>query len=94
MDAQSTIFRTNIGLEIYSAEQALVYQLSSDPKEGKISSKHQILQFKTQKVQCTYRCKILYAKKVQSHQPNRHISDENVSAKPWVTRHAIKDKYL
>ena len=34
-------------------------------------------------------------KKVQSHQPNRHISDEECSKqKPWATQHAIKDKYL
>ena len=89
--------RTSDWKYIQQEDQTLVYQLSSDPKEEQnIKQSSDSYSSKSPKgVQCTYRCKILYAKEVQSHQPNRHISDEECKRLEALgTQHAIKDKYL
>ena len=63
---------------IQQEEQTLVYQLSSDPKEEQ--NIKQASDSTVQKAQKEYNAlidaKSSMQKKVQSHQPNRHISDE------------------
>ena len=70
--------RTSDWKYIQQEDQTLVYQLSSDPKEEQNIKKSS--DATVQKAQKEYNAlidaKSSMQKKVQSHQPNRHISDD------------------